>query len=72
VSEKPNVARRSADKVQALLVSAGVREEADAEAEEVAKLVMHRFAHEVEGDERPRPTNLRCARRSFTIGSPAR
>ena len=51
VPQKSGALRRSEEDVQALLVKAGLREEQDAEAEEVATLLMHKFAHEVVGDE---------------------
>jgi hypothetical protein len=51
VRVSPDAGRRNADQVRALLARAGLREQADAEAQEVAALLMHRFAHDVSGDE---------------------
>lgn len=44
-------ARQSGDRVDALLARAGLREQEDAEAEELAALLMHKFAHDLAGDD---------------------
>jgi hypothetical protein len=42
---------RSADQVQQLLERIGLREQRDAEAEEVERLLLHKLAHHVPGDD---------------------
>jgi hypothetical protein len=62
--EEPTMARRSAEQVESLLVSAGLREQRDGEAEELAALLVHKFAHDVSGDDEAAADELKI-RRAF-------
>jgi hypothetical protein len=49
--ERVQLARRTGEQVQSLLAKAGLREQRDVEASELVSLLMHKFGHDVPGDE---------------------